>query len=385
MSLTSMNLKSGLRQGFLGAVALLMSLAGIANAELLTETPSQQVDFLRSVPLEVSGYPAAQCLSSRLTSADQILQVLNSTPVFLVHMEALRRGYAELPLTEQTRLLKALRARHTAKENDLAIGFDLGYAELVYENNKTGLFFLRKANDKFQNQFTNLAYGMAQVEADITLENAKPEEMTTRKMDAMYRLGDAVKIDAGQHQPGFWPSYMRVIEKMKPMVAYKSFSRRDFSVAYLPFGNPVVPLSNVTVSSLSEVQPGTPGTTITGIVNNSCSPNAEAGNTDAANFFGKNMLSQRTAVFRDSKATIQFYPTSEDHLYNVRVLGPTGNPMLSFQSHVMGNIVEDLDGDGTFEIVARQFQYNPFKPFVVYRYTAACGFELDQKVRDSFQ
>jgi len=372
-----------LKRGILGALATL-SLAGFLSGPVLADEP---VDLLRTIPLEVGGYPAAQCLSSKLTSADQVLQMLNNTPVLLVHMEALRRGYADLPLIEQDKLLKALHKRHMAKESDLGLGFDLGYAELVYEHNKTGLFFLRKANDHFQDQFSNLAYGMAQVEADLTMENANPEEMTTRKMDAMYRLGDAVKIDAISHQPGFWPSYMRVIEKMKPMGAYKSFSRRDFSLAYLPYGNKVVPAivnNNVTTSILAETMPGTTSTatsTLTGVVNNSCSP--EAGNTEASGFFG-NMLSQRTATFGASRATIQFFPTSEDHLYQVRVIGSNGKPALNFQSYAMPNLLEDIDGDGVYEIVARQFQYNPFKPIVVYHYTA-CGFELDKKISDDFQ
>jgi len=372
-----------LKRGILGALATL-SLAGFLSGPVLADEP---VDLLRTIPLEVGGYPAEQCLSSKLTSADQVIQMLNNTPVLLVHMEALRRGYADLPLIEQDKLLKALHKRHMAKEGDLGLGFDLGYAELVYEHNKTGLFFLRKANDHFQDQFSNLAYGMAQVEADLTMENANPEEMTTRKMDAMYRLGDAVKIDAISHQPGFWPSYMRIIEKMKPMGAYKSFSRRDFSLAYLPYGNKVVPAvvnNNVTTSILAETMPGTTSTatsTLTGVVNNSCSP--EAGNTEASGFFG-NMLSQRTATFGASRATIQFFPTSEEHLYQVRVIGSNGKPALNFQSYAMPNLLEDIDGDGVYEIVARQFQYNPFKPIVVYHYTA-CGFELDKKISDDFQ
>lgn len=374
-----MSLKRGILSAF-AAIGMLAASVSFLSSAAFADEP---VDFLRSVPLEVSGYPAAQCLSSKLTSADQVLTVLNNTQVLLVHMEALRRGYADLPASEQEKLLKALHKRHMTNENDLGLGFDLGYAELVYEHNKTGLFFLRKANDHFQDQFSNLAYGMAQVEADLTLENAKPEEMTTRKMDAMYRLGDAVKIDATKHQPGFWPSYVRVIEKMKPMSAYKSFSRRDFSLVYLPYGNSVVPLSNVNVNTLSEIKPGaTVANTLTGSVTSSCAP--EAGNTDTNSFFGS-MISQRTATFRDGKATIQFYPTSENHLYQVRVISNPGMPVVTFKTYTTANnVLEDLDGDGVFEIVARQYQYDPFKPVLVYRYTA-CGFELDKKIADDFQ
>lgn len=356
-----------------------------ANAEIQASASTQvspPIDFLRSVPLESSGYPALQCLPAKLSSADQVLGAIDSTPVLLVHMEALRRGYADLPQPEQEKLLKALRKRHVAKEQDLMLGFDLGYAELVYEHNKTGLFFLRKANDHFQDQFSNLAYGMAQAEADITLENAKPEEMTTRKMDVMYRLGDAVKLDAAKHQPGFWPSYVRVIEKLKPMAAYKSFSNRDFSLTYLPYGNSVVPLSNVTTSSsLSSTKPGSTDGSLGSALTNTCTPEAVA--PDASGFFGK-MLAQRSANFNGTQATIQFYPTTEANLYQVRVVGANNVTLASFQSNIISNMVEDVDGDGIFEIVARQYQYNRLKPVIVYHYTP-CGFTLDKKIFDDFQ
>jgi len=162
-------------------------------------------------------------------------------------------------------------------------------------------------------------------------------------------------------------------------------------LAYVPYGSKVVPAivnNNVTTSILAETMPGTtspiPGTptsTLTGVVNNSCAP--EAGNTEANGFFG-NMLSQRTATFGASRATIQFFPTSENHLYQARVIGNNGNPVLSFKTYTMPDVVEDVDGDGKLEIVARQYQYNPFKPVIVYRQTA-CGFELDKKISDDFQ
>jgi hypothetical protein len=350
-----------------------------------TFLPAEPVDILRSLQLEATGYAEIQCLPPHLTSADQVTQVLDSTSVLLVHMEALRRGYADLPATEQAKLLKDLRKRHASKETDLMLGFDLGYAELVYEHNKTGLFFLRKANDHFQDQFSNLAYGMAQAEADLTLENAKPDELTTRKMDVMYRLGDAVKIDAAKHQPGFWPTYVRVIEKLKPLAAYHSFSRRDFSLAYVPYGNSVVPLRPVaTASSLSLTKPdalGANGLFTNPLNTNTCTP--EAGTSESNAFFG-NMLAQRTANFNGSTASIQFYPTADPHLYKVRVKGPAGVSTLTFDTFAMPNVVEDVDGDGVFEIVARQYQYDPFKPVIVYRYTP-CGFVLDKKISESFQ
>ena len=381
---------SGKPQGpILGGVKTSVVPSAIPSPNGQPATPALDIDLLRSVPLEVTGYASAQCLPPQLTSAQDVLTVLNGTPVLLVHMEALRRGYTELPAEERAKLLSDLHKRHMAKETDLMLGFDLGYAELVYEHNKTGLFFLRKANDHFQDQFSNLAYGMAQAEADITLENASPEELTTRKMDVMYRLGDAVKIDAAHHQPGFWPSYMHVLEKLKPMGAYKSFSRRDFSLAYVPYGNTVVPLRPAVNSSSSLSQTQQPGSlgqlpfsaTVTPASSTAvCSP--EAGTSESTGFFGS-IVSQRTANFNGKLASIQFYRTADPH-YRVRVVDSTGASLLTFETLTTANIVEDLDGDGVFEIVARQYQYDSLKPVLVYRYTA-CGFALDQKLSASFQ
>ncbi len=365
-----------LKKGILGVVSAL-SVAGAAY--LPGMAAEQSVDILRSVPLEVQDYASAKSFPEKFTSATEVMSVLNSTPVLLVHMEALRRGYLDLPASEQEKLLSDLHKRRMTNENDLMLGFDHGYAQLVYKRNKTGLFFLRKANDKIQDQFSNLAYGMAEAEADILLEGAKPEETTTRKMDVTYKLGDAVKLDAIKHQPGFWPSYVRVIEKLKPMPAYQSFTRRDFSLAYVPYGNSVVPLKTGT-SATSLPLSNQPAALLSNSLGTSCDPND--GLKDADGKLG-NIVSQRSANFNGNTALIQFSPTEETHLYRVRVLNATGAPMLSFKTYAMSNIVEDLDGDGVFEIVARQYQFNPMLPVLVYRYTP-CGFELDKKTFEEF-
>lgn len=380
-----------IRKGMLGVLAALSvtSLSGMPGFSQTTPVPSttpattasigQTVDILRSVPLEVKDYASAQSFPERFTTAAEVINALNSTPVLLVHMEALRRGYHELPYSEQEKLLTNLHKRRMTNENDLMLGFDHGYAQLVFKQNKTGLFFLRKANDKIQDQFSNLAYAMAEAEADIMLEGAKPEETTTRKMDVTYKLGDAVKLDAAKHQPGFWPSYVRVIEKLKPMPAYKSFTRRDFSLAYVPYGNSVVPLKGSTSAAIPLTNK--PATLLSNALGTSCNPDEVNPETDAK---GGNVVTQRGANFNGNTALIQFTATEENHLYRVRVLNASGAPMLSFKTYAMPNIVEDIDGDGTFEIVARQYQYNPMLPALVYRYTP-CGFELDKQIHNNFQ
>lgn len=367
-----------MRQKMLSLVA---ALAGTALFPSMVQAES--IDILRSIPLEVQHYASAQAMPEKFSSAEQIIQIIKGTPVILVHMEALRRGYLDLSLDEQEKLLTSLHKRRLTNENDLLLGFDHGYAQLVYKQNKTGLFFLRKANDKFKDQFLSLAYAMAEAEADINQEGSTPEETTTRKMDVTYKLSDAVKLDAEKHQPGFWPSYVRVIEKLKPMGAYQSFTRRDFSLAYLPYGNSVVPL--MTAASQTTLPLTTkPASLFSNALVTSCDVAGESAVNAADEKPFNNMLAQRGVNFSGANVLIQFFPTEENHLYRVRVTSPQGSPLLSFKTYTMPNIVEDLDGDGTFEIVARQYQYNPLLPVLVYRYTP-CGLELDKKVFDNFQ
>jgi hypothetical protein len=333
---------------------------------------AQSFDLLRTVPLEIKEYEVSKDLPVTFATADQIIQVLDSSPVLLVHMEVLRRGYSDLPDSEKEKLVAALLKRHQQQEHDLPRAFDHGYAQLIYKNNKTGLFYLRKVNDKLQNQFTSLAYGMAQVEADLTLENSTPEEMTTRKMDAMYKLSDAVKLDALNHQPGFWPSYVRVIEKIKPLGgAYQSFSNRDFSLMYVPMGSNVIPMRGAQIVTMPLATE--PEILALNAVHTSCNPETKQseGESDSSK------ASAGTQV--NETAVLQFFPTEKPGLYRVRVTGSYGQPLLSFETYSSNRIVEDLEGDGAFEIVARQYKEDPFNPILVYRYTP-CGFELDKKI-----
>lgn len=337
-----------------------------------TPVSASHVDILRSVPLEVKEYDS---VLERYSTASQVVSTIDSTPNLLVHMEAIRRGYHQLSADEKDKLLGTLFARQRASEHDLMHAFNHGYAQLVFKQNKTGLFFLRKANDRFKTQFSALAYGMAQVEADINLENARPEEMTTRKMDAMYKLADAVQADSLNHQPGFWPSYVRVVEQMKSMPAYGSFVRRDFSLVYLPHGNNVLPMRGASTVSI----PLKTDTSTLPVYGTSCDPN-QAMDADE----GGAAVSQKTVNFGTGSALIQFFNTEEPGLYRVRVTSEDGHHLLSFHTHNKASIVEDLEGDGNFEIVARQYMHNPLTPVLVYRHTP-CGFELDKKVFNNFQ
>ncbi len=350
-------------------------------------------DLLRTVPLEITGYEAGKQFPAHFTDAASVLSAINSSPVLLLHMEALRRASLDLTDIEKKKVTATLLKKHQVLETDLALGFDLGYAQLVLDNNKTGLFFLRKANDKLKTQFTALAYGMAEAQADLTLENAKPEETTTRKMDSTYQLSDAVMLDAASHQPGFWPSFIKVIADMKTVSAYGSFSRRDFSRVYVPIGKngTLIPPTTTTKPGETTVTlplSTDPATLLNNSANTSCNP-ADSDDVDLkkegkANPLSGGVVAQRTATFGGNTASLQFFPIEGTHFYRVRILSTKGEVLLSFKTHAMPSIVEDLDGDGSLEIVARQYEYDPTDPILVYRYTP-CGFELDKKIFNDFR
>lgn len=375
--------KTGTKKASLKKIGLWISCLGLLWSSSIP-AQADTVDFLRSIPLNVEGYASAKTFPEKFNTPEQVIQALNSTPVLLVHMEAIRRAYHDLDPGSHDKLLEAIHKRRMTNEKDLMLGFDHGYAQLVFKQNKTGLFFLRKANDYFQDQFSALAYGMAEVEADLNLEESTPEVTTTRKLDAMFKLADAVQRDAQKHQPGFWPSYIQVIDKMKGMPAYKSFSSRDFSLVYVPYGNTVVPLPGIQSSSQSLSTNNPEGGLTSASFGSVCSPEPGPLDLNASGHTGAS-VAQQTANLNGNPALIQFFPTSVEKQYHVRVTSNTGQPLANFRANTIPNrVVEDLDKDGVYEIVVRQYRENPLQPVIVYRATP-CGLEADQKILNNFQ
>lgn len=441
-------MKQYLSIGFRAKWVLLLSsfsvftlLSGVSLAESLTSSP---VSLLRDVPLKVDSYTDILAdTPARLSTASEILQVINNTPNLLIHMELLRRGYHELSEAEQSRLMERLEERHQDSDKDMIMAFDYGYGQLVYLNNKSGLYFLRKANDTFESQFTSLAYGMAQVDTDLNLENMTPSQMTTRKLDAIYKLGDSVKLDAARHQSGFWPSFIGVIERIKHVEAYKNFSNRDFSLAYVPYGSITIkyntaantnkPVALTTTQHVAANNPTEPEITETELPSigrliqpeaslqckadlslgddaverttlssgqtatvvrayaarvMSAAPSAllpsQSGLTPEIEQAGKTLLMERTFQVDGVNTTLRFYPGTAENQYQVQV-ETDGKAPFTFDSYVMPGILEDLDRDGQFEIVVRQYRHEPLKPVLVYRYYPSCGFQQDEAVVRQFE
>lgn len=367
------------RKGILGAFLAL-------TVGLMTQMPAlaKQLDLLQSIPLEISGYEFSKTIPARLATADEVMAILTGTDNLLIHMEVIRRARFELPASEQAKLITALHSRHRADANEPYKFFDHGYAMLVITESKNGLFFLRKADDKLQNQFTALAYGMAQAETDLNDEGSTPDVMTKRKMDARYSLRDAVNRDAAHHMPGFWPSYVKVLEKLEPMATYNNFVTSDLSRTYVPDGNSVIPMRG---SSVSYIPMHASDQVLTAYAQHtSCNPDTvtDVPRNAAPAETGKPVAS-RTADFNGQNARIEFYKSTEEPgKYRVRVLSQDGFPLLAFSTYRVSSLVEDLEGDGTYEIVVRQYEQDRKQPVIVYRATP-CGFELDKQVFSYFR
>lgn len=336
-------------------------LSGNAS-KTVQDFPPKKFDLLRAIPLEVSGYTDTP-LPSAFTSASQVVEVLNSRRDLLLHMEAIRRSYTQLSAAEQQTLLDDLFDRYRSIDEDPVRFFDYGYAQLVIQNNKTGLFFLRKANDAIKDQFSSFAYGIAQVEADINFEDAKPSEMTQRKLDAIFRLKDAVRRDAGKHKPGFWPSYVRVVEKIRAIPAYQDFTSSDISVNYVPYGNIEVP----------------PIATLPANANKSSVQSSDPALAAQMLFQDRyvNLLGNGKPI------RFQAYNTGIPSQYRI-ILWDGGQAISDLTTQNTSQIMEDIDGDNQFELVVRQYATNPMTPVMVYRYKDS-KFELDKTIDARFR
>ncbi len=356
-----------------------------ATSTTVTEKPM----LLRTVPLEVSSVPQAEGLDQAVQTADGTYEFMTSTDSLLLHMETLRRAYAaygQIP-EERAKLMKALKARYLTNENDPIKFFDYGYAQLVMEANKNGLFFLRKANDKIGSPYTSLAYGLAQVDTDIIFENAPPDAMTTRKMDVGYKLKDALIFNRDDMKPGVWPSYVRILEGLKPYEAYSSLINEDVTTIYVPYGatssspnSALMALSMADGNTVESDQSTTTATSRPPEVAQTCSFSSTPVNW--------NQLKTSKSLDLDQDGTtdsINFFLTGTPNApYEVRILNGKNQVIGELKSHKGPHITEDIDGDGKMEIVVRQFDKDPYHPIYVYRWNGSCYAE-DKQVSAYFK
>ncbi len=379
----------GMKQRVLSAaLASTLALAAIAPAGFAQDNSTM---LLRTLPIEISAYPEAADLDMKLQGADSTYQAITTTAPMLVRMEAIRRAYHNFGqnMAERDKLLKVLKDRYMQEPNNAEKFFDYGYAQLVMEGNKNGLFFLRKANDKIQSPYTNLAYGMAQIDIDRLIENAPVEELTTRKMDVVYKLKDALTLNRTDRLPGIWPTYVRILEGIKDYPAYTSFINEDTSMIYVPYGTTSLSRDSggnqfmaydSTTSAIGADEPNLSSAP------SGPSPDIEQTCTLSNENINWGHLAFAKSVDLDNNGTTEtlnfFSPNGKDP-YKVRVMNANKQVIGEFVSHKGPYITEDLEGDGQFELVVRQFDKDPYHPLYVYRWNGKC-YAKDKTVASYF-
>jgi hypothetical protein len=342
--------------------------------------------------MEVARYPEAATLDTHLTTPQATVSLLDTTKPLLVHMEILRRAYATLGQNPADRqmVLKLLKDRYMAKPTLAERYFDYGYAQLVMDGNKNGLFFLRKANDTLASPFTSLAYAIAQIDVDRDIEHATPDALTTRKMDAVYKLKDALMFNREDRLPGVWPSYVHVLQALADYPAFSSLQTEDVTTLLVPVGNLSLNRQSTGVSEGSAFlamlnQPADPPKTSASeplppdIASCTCS-GSSAVTTRSRLAYSKSFdLNNDTTL-----ESVNFYTgAAAQSPYQVEVYSHDSRLVGQFASYKAPYIIEDLEGDGKYELVVRQFDKDLYHPLYVYRWNGQCYGE-DQRISAYF-
>jgi hypothetical protein len=223
---------------------------------------------------------------------------------------------------------------------------------------------------------------MAQADADVNDEKASPDEMTYRKLDVTHKLEDAVHIDAQTHQYGFWPSFVRVVQRLSPLGAYRDYTTTDYSLAYVPYGNsPTMTPSSMVKVTVSE----SPATPPVGQEKPLLGAACQISSSGMSQLNWQKLVRTTTipAMAGMEPQTVNFFSTDKANEYQVVILGSGKQLLANFVSPVASSSVEDIDHDGVYELVIRQYRFNPFEPVKVYRYTP-CSFQLDKTVANFF-
>ncbi|MBY0450351.1 MAG: hypothetical protein K2X01_06995 [Cyanobacteria bacterium] len=388
----------------------------ITATSTVNSAATSSVDLLHQIVFPVTAYHEATLWPEKLEKAETLFPALEQDQHLLVHMEAFRRASKELNATEQERLLKWVFQRQQLAPENVVRFFDQGYGQIVLKNNKTGLFFLRKANDRLKNQFTSLAYALAEADVDLGQEASSPAEMTMRKLDVTYKLIDAVTRDSEMHQPGFWPAFADTVDRLSGVPAYADFTRQDFSQKYLPYGKSMAGALEM-LSPAEIVARKSSGNASGNAIDKKSGKSSEIKKQSATNKLPESLTLLAEAVpekvmpgegleaglqeaFRvnwvpgespfylylhkselsEGLTTGSEKSTKEFWLYNAQK-----QPLCHFSAGVNAyQVVEDLDANGIPELVVRQYASNKRHPLHVYRYQNG-RFELDAAIEKLFE
>lgn len=348
----------------------------IAHSE--ASTPSY--DFLRYVTIPLDGYLTGQELPDSWTQHTQVVPLLLQNRNLALHLEILRQATLQLSADEQRKLANALRLEHRKIPDDPYRYFDVGYTRWVVHHDKSALFYLRKANDQLQNPWSNLTYALAEAEADITHERALPSELTRRKQDAMFKLTDALMYQAKAPVSGFWPAYLHAMDALKKVPAYTDYAQSDHTDLLLPFGQRVSVEYTLPDFNLSEGDDDLNPTCMRSSINTLDADLDHATRTLAVYLDEETDTPDGVYFMKANVVTENGHTPDGYHI----VIRRGDNVLASLKTPVGPYIFEDLDEDGTPEIVLRQFAHNRTQPVQVYRFNG-CQFEADTDLATIFK
>ncbi|MCA9799505.1 MAG: hypothetical protein KC474_08135 [Cyanobacteria bacterium HKST-UBA04] len=352
-----------------------MEAAPLLKADTSKQELGDSSMLLRSLALDVSGYPQADSLATACQAAEPALAFISATDDLALHMEAIRQAYMNFggDAGQRQTFMDGLNSRYQASNTDPKTYFDFGYAELVFDANKNGLFFLRKANDNLALPYTSLAYALAQIDADRFFDHASPQDINQRKLDVGYKLKDALLFNKSDPQPNLWENYNRILDELKSFPAYDSLRRQDVTLMLVPYGSTTLGAIGADSQAMENA-----GTTFDP-ASVSCDPSRTSADI-------KNLVRSRTADLNGDgmNDSVNFFQQGTGQPYLVQLQdGKTHEIMADLPSYVT-SVVEDLEGDGKKEVVVRQFEIDRRHPLAVYRWNGQC-FVKDTHIARMFE
>lgn len=354
------------------------------------EPASQEQAFLRTTPIQLPPVDA-QKIPATLTADEALALLKDDTLSQGVHMEVIRRAADQLAEDESKKVIEALYARYQEDPTNAAWFFDHGYAQLMFLRNKTGLFFLRKANDRLMNQYTQLAYAIAQVEADWVAEGQSPNLPTARKVDIMFKLKDAINLQAESPVEGFWPTFVGLQRKLQPYAAYEQIADRDFTYDLLPRVSYKVIPSNEMPPKAWQFRAPVPAPAPTGRRGRDVIVPTPVAATNAPLACAPGgLLTQAQMLTPDRYIVGQWFSPSpgkkygmivyhhpssstKARQYQVLIVDAANHPVLLVNPVGNYQILEDPDQNGLPDVVVRRYAVDPVHPVAVWQFQSSTG------------
>ncbi|MFN8614936.1 MAG: hypothetical protein U0003_03375 [Vampirovibrionales bacterium] len=348
----------------------------------------KQQPLLR-IPITLPQSSSEPSLAETYTTAQDVLNHLQQAKTPSAHVEILRRAANSLPQGQYAALITGVNQRFDALPDNPQRQFDWGYTKLVFQHNKAGLFYLRKANDQMAHPITALTYALAQAAVDTLIEKAPASELSIRKLDVQHKLDDALALHGQKPIGGFWPTYQQTLNALAHTSAYADWVATDRTETLLPSGHSVeVAYSFAAISGGAATVNTSP--TLPPSVANTCQRSVWNTQTHPA----KNAL--KTLSFSVGTLPVTGYVFQPGSVESPPTLLITsGQQLLANITHSrVPYVLEDTDDDTIPELVIRQFLTSANTPnmppqvasvpLMVYRYNG-CQYENDRAIAALFE